>query len=196
MKEAKLLKSITGAGPIVRITPTELHIDDPAYFDHLYSRGTGRRDKYAYFSSRFGYSSDTFATVDHDLHRNRRKAISPFFSAAKIADFEPTIRSKVDRLCERLDEYADSEGSVVRLSRAWMALTTDIISEYAFAKSYDHLNSPNFEETLHEALVAVYVTGHFALHFPVLFPILDLLPEWFVRWGKPEIMPVTGLRKV
>lgn len=77
-----------------------------------------------------------------------------------------------------------------------MALTTDIISEYSFAKSYDHLDSPEFEETLHEALVAIYVTGHFALHFPVVFPILDMLPEWVVSWGKPEIMPVVGLRKV
>jgi len=156
----------------------------------------GRRNKYTYFSGRFGYASDTFSTVDHNLHRQRRKAISPFFSVTKIADFQPVIRAKVEKLCDKLDGYANNKGSVVRLSRAWMALTTDVISEYAFARSYDQLSSPDFEETLHEALIAIYVTGHFALHFPVVFPILDMLPEWFVRWGKPEIMPVVGLRKV
>ncbi|SPO05572.1 related to cytochrome P450 CYP3/CYP5/CYP6/CYP9 subfamilies [Cephalotrichum gorgonifer] len=182
-------------GPIVRITPTELHIDDPEYYHELYARGSGRRDKYHYFSGRFGYASDTFSTVGHDLHRNRRKAISPFFSIAKIADFQPVIRAKVDKLCDKLDGYASNEGSVVPLSSAWMALTTDIISEYSFAKSYDQLSSPDFEETLHEALVAIYVTGHFALHFSVVFPILDILPEWLVKRAKPEIMPVAGLRK-
>ncbi|KAL2126994.1 hypothetical protein VTI74DRAFT_11498 [Chaetomium olivicolor] len=182
-------------GPIIRITPTELHIDDPDYYDVLYTRGAGRRNKYDYFSGRFGYASDTFSTVDHDLHRQRRKAISPFFSVAKIADFQPVIRAKVDKLCKKLDTYAANKGTVVRLSRAWMALTTDIITEYAFAKSYDQLDSPDFTDTLHEALVAIYVTGHFALHFPVVFPILDSLPEWFVKWAQPDIMSVVGLRK-
>ena len=106
------------------------------------------------------------------------------------------IRAKVDKLCDKLAGYADDVGAVVGLNRAWMALTTDIITEYAFARSYDQLESPGFADTLNEALVAIYVTGHFALHFPVVFPILDLLPEWFVKWGQPEIMPVVGLRKV
>jgi cytochrome P450 len=177
----------------VRITPTELHIDDPDYFDVLYARA-GRRDKYAYFSGRFGFASDSFSTVHHDLHRMRRKAISPFFSASQIAEFQPVIRAKVGKLCQTIAACGD--GRVVRLSRAWMALTTDIITEYAFAKSYDHLDSPEFRDTMHEALIVCYTTGHFALHFPVVFPILDMLPEWLVRAVQPAILPVVGIRKV
>lgn len=180
-------------GPIVRITPTELHIDDPDYFDTLYAR-SGRRDKYSYFAGRFGDASDSFSTVDHDVHRMRRKAISPFFSAAKITDFQPVIRDKVDKLCQTIRAYHD--GKVVPLSRAWMAMTTDIITEYAFAKSYNQLDLPDFNETLHEALIAIYTTGHFALHFPIVFPILDRLPEWFVTATQPDVLPVVGLRKV
>jgi len=77
-----------------------------------------------------------------------------------------------------------------------MALTTDIITEYAFARSYDQLDSPNFRETLHEALIAIYTVGQFALYFPVVFPILDRLPDWFVKRTQPEVLPVVGLRKV
>lgn len=181
------------AGPIIRITPTELHIDDPEYFDVLYARA-GRRDKYTYFANRFGGASDSFSTVDHDLHRLRRKAISPFFSASKITDFQPVIRSKVERFCQIISGYQD--GEVIRLDRGFMALTTDIITEYAFAKSYNQLESPGFADTLHEALVAIYTTGHFALHFPIVFPILDSLPEWLVRSAQPDVLPVVGLRKV
>jgi hypothetical protein len=75
-------------------------------------------------------------------------------------------------------------------------LTTDVITEYSFAKSYDQLDSPNFQDTLHEALVAIYTTGQFALHFPIIFPILDILPEWLVRMAQPVVLPVVGLRKV
>ena len=77
-----------------------------------------------------------------------------------------------------------------------MALTTDVITDYAFARSYNHLDSPDFKETLHEALEAIYVTGHFALHFPIVFPILDLLPDWLVLKMQPALLPVVGLRKV
>ncbi|CRG88438.1 hypothetical protein PISL3812_05468 [Talaromyces islandicus] len=180
-------------GPIIRITPTELHVDDPDFFDVLYARD-GRRNKYAYFSGRFGYASDSFSTIQHELHQLRRKPLSPFFSAKRIVDFQPVIRAKVEKLSRKLVDYA-SDGRVLPLSRAFMALTTDIITEYAFAKSYDQLDSPDFEDTLHDALVAIYTTGHFALHFPVVFPILDSLPDWLVTKMEPRLLPVVGLRK-
>lgn len=181
------------AGPIIRITPTELHIDDPGYYETLYARA-GPRDKYSYLSGRFGYASDCFSTIDHDLHRLRRKALSPMFSVKRIEEFQPVIKEKVEKLCRKIARYQD--GQVLPLNRAWIALTTDVITEYAFAKSYDQLDSPNFQDTLHEALVAIYTTGQFALHFPVIFPILDMMPDWLVRMVKPEVLPVVGLRKV
>lgn len=181
-------------GPIIRITPTELHINDPDFFDILYARD-GRRHKYSYFSGRFGYASDTFSTWQHELHYQRRKALSPFFSLKSIREFEPVIRAKVDKLCAKLSASVD-DGRVLHLNRAWMALTTDVITEYAFAKSYDQLDSPDFQETLHDALVAIYTTGQFALHFSIVFPILDTLPDWLVSKMEPRLLPVIGLSKV
>ncbi|PBP25265.1 hypothetical protein BUE80_DR003674 [Diplocarpon rosae] len=110
------------------------------------------------------------------------------FAGKKIDDFQPVIRAKVEKLCRKVARYRD--GQVLPLSRAWVALTTDIITEYAFARSYDQLDSPGFEETLHEALQAIYTVGHVALHFSWVFPLLDLLPEWLVRRAQPEILPV------
>ena len=110
------------------------------------------------------------------------------------------IRSKVERFCDVLStKYhhgkEEEEVVVVPLSRGWMALTTDIITSYAFAASYDQVESPGFADTLHDALVAIYVAGHFALHFPVVFPILDRLPDWLIRAAQPAVLPVVGLRK-
>jgi cytochrome P450 len=125
----------------------------------------------------------------------RRKALSPFFSDKKITEFQPVIRSKVNKLCQKLAEY-QQDGRVLPLDRAWMALTTDTITEYAFGRAYNQLDSPDFRDTLHEALVAIYTTGQFALHFPIVFPILDSLPDWFVLRAQPVLQPVVGLRKV
>ncbi|EXJ77927.1 hypothetical protein A1O3_09086 [Capronia epimyces CBS 606.96] len=181
-------------GPIVRISPTELHILDPDFFDVLYARSPNL-DKYDYFARRFGHASDTFSTSEHTLHRTRRKALGLMFSAKRIDEFEPTVQEKIQKLCSVVATYADAgSGKVLSLSRAWMALTTDIITEYAFARSYGHLDSPGFQESLHDALMTVDVTGNFALHFPIIFPILERLPVWMVRKFKPVLLPVLGLR--
>jgi hypothetical protein len=184
----------SNSGPIIRITPSEIHINDPDFYTTLYERA-GRRDKYAYFSGRFGYASDSFSTIHHDVHRLRRKALSPFFSAKRITDFQPVIRAKVEKLCTKFKEY-EKDGRILPLNLAWMALTTDTITEYSFARAYNQLESPNFEETLHEALVTIYTTGQFALHCPIVFPILDMLPDWFVLKAQPVLQPVVGLRRV
>jgi cytochrome P450 len=125
----------------------------------------------------------------------RRKALSPMFSIKRISDFQPVIYEKTMKLCEKLAAF-QKDGQVIQLDRAWMALTTDIITEYAFAKAYNHLDTPNFQGTLHESLQTIAVTGHFALHFPIVFPILDMLPDWFVIKAQPILQPVVGLRRV
>ena len=58
-----------------------------------------------------------------------------------------------------------------------MAFAVGIITECALAKSYDQLDSPNFQETIHETLLAIYTTGQFGLHFPIVFPVLDILRD-------------------
>ncbi|KAE9974721.1 hypothetical protein EG328_003678 [Venturia inaequalis] len=179
-------------GPIIRITPTEIHVDDPDYYSILYER-SGRLDKYAYMSGRFGFASDSSSTVDHETHRMRRKALN-LFSDKKISDFQPVIRKKVAKFGEKLAEY-QRDGRILPLDSGWMALTTDTITEYAFGRAYNQLDSPDFQDTMEEALLAIYSTGQFALHFPIVFPILDSLPDWFVMKVHPVLQPVVGLRK-
>ncbi|QDS72870.1 hypothetical protein FKW77_007434 [Venturia effusa] len=191
MQNKKL--SLPNQGPIIRITPNELHVNDPDYYSTLYER-SGRRDKYVYFSGRFGFASDSLSTVDHYTHRMRRKALNPFFSDKKISDFQPVIRTKLLKFCRKLADY-QRHGRILPMNRGWMALTTDTITEYAFGRAYNHLDSPDFQDTMEEALQAIYTTGQFALHFPIVFPILDSLPDWFVMRVQPVLQPVVGLRK-
>jgi hypothetical protein len=62
-------------GPIVRITPFELHIQDSAFWNTLYVRP--KADRYAWMNGRFGNDGSTFTTSDHTLHRIRRGALNP-----------------------------------------------------------------------------------------------------------------------
>lgn len=101
----------------------------------------------------------------------------------------------MSKLCSILEEQYANRDVVVLLDRAWMALTTDIITDYAFARSYNHLDSPGFKETMHESLIAIYTTAALAMQFPILLPILEVLPDSLLRRFKPELMPTVGLRR-
>ncbi len=46
-------------GPIIRITPDELHILDSDYYEQLYAN-SGRLDKYEWMSGRFGTAESFF----------------------------------------------------------------------------------------------------------------------------------------
>ncbi len=50
-------------GPIVRINPFELHINDPEYYDELYSGGSKKRDKYGWAARLFGNSASMLGTI-------------------------------------------------------------------------------------------------------------------------------------
>ena len=56
----------------------------------------------------------TFATSDHDRHRSRRAAMSPFFSMASVRRLQPMIEERVQAFLKRLSELKGS-GVVLRM---------------------------------------------------------------------------------
>lgn len=46
------MRSLTG--PIIRISPHELHVNDPRFIDRLYTSGGKKRDRYSFYSKALG----------------------------------------------------------------------------------------------------------------------------------------------
>ena len=161
-------------GPIVRISPTELHIRDADYYDVLYS-STRRRDKSAWFVGRSGGQS-IFATIPHDHHRLRRSALNPFFSKRSIVAIESLIQDKVDRLSAAVERYITS-GTVLEMQTAYMALTLDVISHYAFGESLGLVEKEGFSPEWKKALLDMIEAGTVNRHLPWLADILMNLPD-------------------
>lgn len=130
-------------GPVVRINPNELHVSDPDFYAELYGSPTRKREKFKWSADMFGQPDTLVSTVEHDLHKRRRAPVAPFFSMAAIRRFDPVIRKKLDGLSARFEEYKRS-GQPVNLENAFIAYTTDIITEYAFGISYGYLEADGF----------------------------------------------------
>lgn len=127
-------------------------------------------------AGRFGCDTSVFTTGPDELHRIRRGALNPLFSRARIVDLQTIIRDKIGILLDRLREFQRDQ-KVLPINRAFMALTGDVVMQYCFSLSYDHLKLPNFEKTLHEPFMAASISGHLSLQCPWVPKILSALPE-------------------
>lgn len=180
-------------GPIVRITPHELHVADSKFWNTLY--GPGRTDKYDVFKQRQNIPGSIFATPESDLHRLRKAPLLPLFSKQRIYNFQPVIQEKLDILCSKIDEYVQS-GKNFRINNALTAFSGDVITTYVFGEAYNHLQSPEFEENFHEPFMAASEAGHMANQFHWLWKLMERLPDSVVMLTQPIVMPVIRLERV
>ncbi|TVY65505.1 Cytochrome P450 monooxygenase sdnE [Lachnellula suecica] len=173
-------------GPIIRINPNELHIDDPDYYDEIYGSTSRKRDKYAPWVVSSATPGASFATVGHDHHKMRRSALNPFFSTKAVTELEPVLKSKVELLASRFQQ-AQMTGEVIRLDAAFMALTFDIICQYSFANGSNMLAKDDFNLAWKELLITLFEGGALLRQFPYLNSIMKAVPDGMMRAMIPSM---------
>ncbi|KAI4191380.1 MAG: hypothetical protein L6R41_000167 [Letrouitia leprolyta] len=180
-------------GPIVRINPYEIHINDPWFWDKLYVGGSqGKTDKWDWSIRMFGQvDNSAFDTLDHDKHRMRRAPWNPYFSKQSISRIQPLlIQNAVNKLCSKFAEY-QAAGKPAVMTDAYASLTTDVISEYSFPEGYDLLSRPgDFDWEHYHSWMALSRISHSLKQFPWLYPLLDSIPAWVTRYTSPDFYVV------
>ena len=170
----KLLRNLIG--PIVRVAPNELHIDDPNFYNAIYNSNK-RVDKHQDSVQMFSNPGSGFTTVDHYLHRSRRGALNSFFAKRSIMRLEHVIQEKVDKLLTHLDAVAGT-GDVLRFDTEFLAVTIDIITQYSFGNSDNVLDQekPGFE---FKAFMLTLLEASLTLrHLPWLLRPMEKMPIW------------------
>ncbi|KAI1141301.1 cytochrome P450 [Hypoxylon sp. FL0543] len=167
-------------GPIIRISPYELHVNDPKFFDTLY-RNDGRWDKYAWAYDAFGAKRSIVFGSDHDAHKARRRAVAPFFSKKNVAAREDLLQRHVDKLCWRISNLA---GSTFNLGAAISAFTRDNANEFILGKKYNELDLEDFGIGLSIASQGAGVFWRTTKHIRWFGPALRAMPiDWAMKWA-------------
>lgn len=179
-------EGLISVGPIVRINPDELHIDDPEYYDEIYGSTSRKRDKYGPWVALAGTPGASFSTVGHDQHKLRRGVLNGFFSTKAVAELEPVIKAKVEVLAGRFQD-AKQTGEVIRADAAFMALTMDIICQYAFAKDDNMLAKPDFNIAWKEMLIGAFEGGALLRQFPWMFTMTNAVPDRMMGFLMPSM---------
>lgn len=174
------------SGPIVRITPHELHIKDPHFYDEIYASSARKREKYAGFVAHFGTPLSMVTTINHDHHRLRRSVLNSYFSKRSVTRLEPIIQEKVRKLAKRFED-ASKAGTVVRLDAAYTALTMDIITRYSYGESYNYLDEDDFKISWKNAVLDASANGAMMRHFPFMLTVSKSIPPWLLKKLDPQI---------
>jgi hypothetical protein len=129
-------------------------------------------------------------TGPHAHHRNRRKALNPFFSKSQILALWPYILEKSESLCSILDNtYCDNK-KPLNLTKAYGCFTLDVITDYCFGKSFSHILKPGFES---EGMVVIeYLAGkiHLSFHLPLIRKIMGAIPKSVLEIVEPRFVLV------
>lgn len=118
-------------GPIIRINPDEIQVQDPSWFDQLYvsAAAKAKRNRYPRANAANGSPASIASTIPHDLHRLRKTALHPYFSKAAITRLEPRLQNQLRLMCKQMAKFA-KPGEVLDVGTAYTALTLDIITDY------------------------------------------------------------------
>lgn len=151
-------------GPVVRVQPNVLHVNEPSFVDKLYSQSPMlRRERGDTVMNFFIEQKSVLSTRDHDLHRRRRAVISKFFSQQNVRRLAPLINETLGDLLKRMDGWSKI-GKPVVINPAFQAATKDVIQSYALGEGQKclHMDDCNaaFFQVLNQGR-GVHITGNF-----------------------------------
>lgn len=183
-------------GPIVRITPDELHVDDPDFWPEVYCNNSAARpiDKQEKLRYRFGVPDAIFSTPGGEQHRVRRQAMAGFFSRQRLRESQDRVNHLVDRVSRRISTEYAGQNRILDLGDMFSCLAVDIVTELCFRRCTNCTEAPNFKAPLVGVTANTLWISHWNSHFRFLNAWIEWLPNNVVSTILPLIKPVLDLR--
>jgi hypothetical protein len=97
-------------GPIVRIGPNEIHIEDSEYFDTIF--GFRPLNKEAMTAKEFGINHALFGVEDYKTYVKKRAAFGNAFSRTKLSKIQDQINEEIQKGCTWIEDNSKNEGPV------------------------------------------------------------------------------------
>ena len=182
-------------GPIVRINPHELHIEDSTWVNILYSGSGQVRDKYPPAAHIGGVPEGVFGTIDHNTHRQRRSALKTFVSKGTVRNSQQGIHSITQHLCRELYKHQQRQDTL-DLGVLYLAWSTDSIAQYLEGQPFGLLNDKERAAEWARTLDTVVELVPLIKQIPSVMPLALRLPLWLVQTISPALGRVLKLHEV
>lgn len=180
-------------GPIVRITPDELHIDDPEYWHEVYCQTSTAKpiDKQTKLRYRFGLPDAVFSTPRSEQHRSRRQAMAGFFSRQRLRESQDRVNQLVDRVSRRLSKEYAGTNRVLYVGDMLSCLAIDIVTELCFRRCTNYTEVPEFNPPFVRVTINNIWMVHWTAHFGrFVLALIEKLPASIMLSLVPLMKPV------
>ncbi|PTB37642.1 uncharacterized protein TrAFT101_005480 [Trichoderma asperellum] len=161
-------------GPIIRINPREVHINDPTFYDEIYASSSRKREKDPKFVPTYALPGSMVAAVSHELHHLRRGILKDFFSRRSVLELSEMINERVQALMKRLEGFRIAQ-STVSIDDAFSALSSDVITSYCCGKHWGFIEDPDFRNDVRKATADAASFTHISRFFPWLVTLSTFL---------------------
>ncbi|KAK1218250.1 hypothetical protein PQX77_014623 [Marasmius sp. AFHP31] len=175
-------------GPVVRVSPSELHFSDPKAFDDIHVVPKPLKDHHFY---RALATQDAIVTIiDPKEASKRRVRVGSYFSRRAVLQLEQTIQKNINKLIARLTSEPYSGDRPADLLYAYRATTMDIIMSYLFAQEFGALDYPGFAHPLLVSLDGIIGGTWIMYYLQPLGDLMKILPESVIRKLNPMAAPL------
>jgi cytochrome P450 len=181
-------------GPVVRITPDEIHLSDPDNYEVMHCVGT-KYPKSTQFYNGFGIGYSTFSAGPIHVHKPRRAMLDPYFSRKNVLALEHLVQARAENISDILTTKL-AKGEAVDLHHAFRAISVDVISDYAFGESYGLLDTPDFGHEFFDMVSGIGPTMWFFQQFPAIQMLAMSLPAPIAKMTSKPLKQVLTLQEV
>ncbi|KAL6232073.1 hypothetical protein BDW75DRAFT_243331 [Aspergillus navahoensis] len=168
-------------GPIVRIGPNHVHVNDPEYYRVVFKAQT-EYYKAPYFYENLGITESLVGICNPHKHGLRRAIINPLFSKQSLDKLLPVVQDIVEHAANVLRKRY-KEGKPTDVQKLYRCITVDIISNSLFGHT-QNLTAQDENDIYPPFLASVDMfTNHMWLtkHFSFLNQIALNLPEKYAE---------------
>ncbi|KAJ9138718.1 Cytochrome P450 [Pleurostoma richardsiae] len=170
-------------GPVVRISPNGLHVQDLSFYREVYSHGTKYMKDPSFYEA-FGVKHSLLMFVNQAEHKERYDIIKSVFSRQSIEKLAPSVLSIVERGLKRAQQTID-EGRPWDIQQVYRSVTVDTVTRVLFDKSLNLIESEDPNPPFLRAMDTFSDRVMTAKHLPVLNRIAVRLPLSFANLVAP-----------
>lgn len=185
-------KLTTLIGPVVRITPDEVHLNDPDNYEKIYYVGSKYAKAKPYYEA-MSCGESSFTTMSNEEHRKKRSRLNPFFSTKKILELEDVIQYNAIKLCD-LTAKKFENGEAMDLHHAFRAVSVDVITDYALNKSYNLMDEPGLGEWFANMWDGLGPSMWAFQQWPPLMTLANSMPESMASGPVKSMFTIQAVR--
>ncbi|KAK3328148.1 putative benzoate 4-monooxygenase cytochrome P450 [Cercophora scortea] len=197
-------------GPVVRIQPNHISINDDEAIQIVYGHGNGFT-KSSFYDAFVSIRRGLFNTRDRAEHTRKRKIVSHTFSAKSVSQFEPYIHSNLELFVKQWDSLIERSTTADRAAHIdclqWFNfLAFDVIGDLAFGAPFGMLSSgadmaeirsaPGSAPSYAPAIDILNRRGEVSAALgcmPELKPYAKYLPDPFFSKGLEAVQSLAGI---